>query len=94
MSDSIDSEYRGLSASAWDLLRGDTSRWPDRAFYREVIECSGQPVLDVGCATGRLLIDYAASGIEIDGIDASPEMLRLCTEKARALGLEKPELLR
>ena len=24
-------EYRGLVAEAWDLLRGDTSAWPDRA---------------------------------------------------------------
>jgi ubiquinone/menaquinone biosynthesis C-methylase UbiE len=89
-----DSEYRGLAASAWDLLRGDTSRWPDRAFYREVIEQSGEPVLDVGCATGRLLLDYAGAGIKIDGVDASPEMLTRCREKAVAAGVAAPELHR
>jgi hypothetical protein len=31
-------EYRGLLAQTWDLLRGDTSAWPDRAFYRTLIE--------------------------------------------------------
>ena len=85
--------YSGLAASAWDLLRGDTSEWPDRGFYREVIERSGQPVLDVGCATGRLLLDYMADGIEIDGVDASPEMLDLCRAKAAAQGLT-PTLFR
>jgi SAM-dependent methyltransferase len=74
-------------AQAWDVLRGDTSDWPDRAFYLEVIRKSGQPVLDVGCGTGRLLLDYLLQGIDIDGVDNSPEMLALCEQKARTLGL-------
>ncbi len=82
-----DYEYRGLMAEAWDVLRGDTSDWSDRFFYRDVIEQSGQPVLDVGCGTGRLLLDYAAQGIDIDGVDNSPEMLALCREKVTAQGL-------
>ncbi len=83
-----DYEYRGLMAQAWDLLRGDTSDWPDRAFYLDLIRESGEPVLDVGCGTGRLLLDYASQGIDIDGVDNSPEMLALCGEKAAAQGLE------
>jgi ubiquinone/menaquinone biosynthesis C-methylase UbiE len=82
-----DYEYKGLMAQSWDLLRGDTSTWPDRAFYRELIRTYGQPVLDVGCGTGRLLLDYLAEGIDIDGVDNSPEMLALCREKADACGL-------
>ncbi len=83
-----DYEYRGMLASTWDLLRGDTSEWPDRFFYIKVIHWSGQPVLDVGCGTGRLLLDYLADGIEIEGLDHSPEMLALCRTKAGQLGLE------
>ena len=86
--DQSDYEYRGLMAEAWDLLRGDTSNWPDRAFYLDLIRESGEPVLDVGCGTGRLLLDYASEGIDIDGVDNSPEMLALCREKAAAQGLE------
>jgi SAM-dependent methyltransferase len=81
-------EYRGLIAQSWDLLRGDTSNWPDRPFYRDRILESGQPVLDVGCGTGRLLLDYLAEGMDIDGVDNSPEMLALCRDKAAARGLE------
>ena len=79
-----DYEYRGLMAQAWDLLRGDTSSWPDRSFYLNLIHEVGEPVLDVGCSTGRLLLDYASEGIDIDGVDSSPEMLGLCREKAAA----------
>jgi ubiquinone/menaquinone biosynthesis C-methylase UbiE len=84
-------EYRGLMASTWDLLRGDTSRWPDRSFFLEVIRASGQPALDVGCGSGRLLLDYLARGIDVDGVDISPEMLELCRQKAEQGGL-KPAL--
>ena len=80
-------EYRGLMALYWDLLRGDTRKWPDRAFFRWVIRKSGQPVLDVGCGTGRLLLEYLGRGIAIEGVDVSPEMLVLCRRKAEERGL-------
>jgi len=83
-----DYEYNGLMALFWDLLRGDTSQWPDRFFFKEVILSSGQPALDVGCGTGRLLLDYLAEGIDIDGVDNSQEMLEICREKAGKLGLK------
>jgi ubiquinone/menaquinone biosynthesis C-methylase UbiE len=81
-----DYEYRGLIAEHWDLLRGDTSGWADRPFWRALIERSGQPALDVGCGTGRILLDYLAQGIDIEGVDNSPEMLAICRRKAAVLG--------
>jgi len=83
-----DYEYRGLMAQAWDLLRGDYSTWPDRPFWRAVIERQGGPALDVGCGTGRLLLDYLAAGLDVDGVDNSPEMLAICQEKAAEAGLD------
>jgi SAM-dependent methyltransferase len=82
-----DYEYRGLMATTWDTLRGDTSRWGDRATFRDLIARHGQPALDVGCATGRLLLDYLSEGLDVDGVDRSPEMLDLCRAKAAARGL-------
>lgn len=81
-------EYRGLIADAWDALRGDTSKWPDRPFYLEMIRRAGEPVLDVGCGTGRLLLDYRAEGIDIDGVDNSPDMLAICRDKAQGAGID------
>lgn len=86
-----DYEYRGLLSESWDLLRGDTSGWPDRPFFREIILNDGRAALDVGCSTGRLILDYLAEGLDVDGVDVSPEMLAICRRKARSLGL-RPNL--
>ena len=83
-----DYEYRGLMAGTWDLFRGDTSNWSDRFFFRDLIREQGQPVLDVGCGTGRLLLDFMQDGIDIDGVDNSPDMLALCRQRAEKLGLQ------
>ena len=86
-----DYEYGGMLAKTWDLLRGDTTQWPDRFFYRHFIDRHGGRVLDVGCGTGRLLLDYLNRGVDIEGVDTSPEMLDLCRAKALILNL-KPTL--
>jgi len=80
-------EYTGLMALAWDPLRGDTSDWPDRTWFRALIEEVGQPVLDVGCGTGRLLLDFLAQGVDIDGVEISTDMLDLLRAKASEAGL-------
>jgi SAM-dependent methyltransferase len=82
-----DHEYQGLVASSWDFLRGNTSSFPDRIFFREVIEQYGEPALIVGCGTGRLLLEYASDGIDVEGLDISPEMLEICKQKAYKLNL-------
>ena len=82
-----DYEYKGLMAQAWDVLRGDTSNWSDRFFFLEVIRRFGQPVLDVGCGTGRLLLDHQAQGVDVDGVEKTAQMLQLCQQKAQALGI-------
>ena len=80
-------EYYGLMAEFWDLFRGDTSTWEDRFFFLATVEKFGQPVLDVGCGTGRILLDFMQQGIDIDGVDNSPDMLALCKQKAEKLNL-------
>jgi SAM-dependent methyltransferase len=82
-----DYEYYGSMAQTWDLFRGDTSGWEDRSFYLEIIREKGQPVLDVGCGTGRLLLDFMSQGVDIEGVDNSPEMLTICREKADTMKL-------
>jgi ubiquinone/menaquinone biosynthesis C-methylase UbiE len=80
-------EYYGMMAEFWDLFRGDTSTWDDRFFYLDVVKKYGQPVLDVGCGTGRILLDFMQQGFDIDGVDNSPDMLARLHQKAEKLNL-------
>ncbi len=80
-------DYYGLLADTWDMWRGDPANQEDRCFFLDIIRQYGQPVLDVGCGTGRIILDYLLEGIDIDGVDNSPEMLDICRAKANRLGL-------
>jgi len=81
-----DDGYYGLLASTWDIWRDDTANWSDRSFYLDIIGQYGEPVLDIGCGTGRLLLGYLADGLDIDGVDSSAEMLDICQASARRQG--------
>ncbi len=64
---------------------------PEIAYFQSQIERNGQPALDAGCGTGRLLIPFLRAGLDVDGCDVSPDMLSLCREKAEREGL-RPRL--
>jgi len=57
-------------------------------FFKREIERFGQPVLDLGCGVGRLLLPILSAGVDIDGCDNSGDMLRHCRDKAATQGLE------
>jgi SAM-dependent methyltransferase len=40
-----------------------------------------QPILEIGCGTGRVLIPLAQAGLDIVGIDNSPEMLAIAQQR-------------
>jgi len=57
-------------------------------FYKGIVERHGQPVLDVACGTGRLLLPLLRDGLDVDGCDVSADMLALCREQGAREGLE------
>lgn len=81
------SHYRGLVAESYDLWFGDDPH-EDHPFYRRLLEDDGEPGLEVACGTGRLLLPYLRDGLEVEGVDASAEMLAICRRKAAAMGLD------
>ena len=75
-------EYERLIArtydSVYDVVRSSSG---DSDFYRSVAEETGGPLLELGCGTGRVLLNSAEIGIECVGLDASKEMLDVLREK-------------
>jgi SAM-dependent methyltransferase len=53
----------------------------DLGFYLNFIEAVGDPVLELGCGTGRLLTGIAEAGFRVAGTDRSPAMLARARER-------------
>ncbi len=71
--------HYGLVAQLWAKFSHDT---PELPYIHKQIQHFGQPVLDLACGTGRLLIPLGKRGVDIDGCDISGDMLALCQERA------------
>lgn len=73
-------EYGRLLAAAYDLDKPEAP--PDElAFYTAHIERYGQPVLELMSGSGRFLGPLVTAGFDIDGIDASADMLGACVRR-------------
>jgi len=79
--------YAGLSALYYDAFFIDSDA-SELLFFQQQIEQAPGPALEIGCGTGRILLPLMQRGLEVEGFDASAQMLALCKEKASALGLE------
>ena len=76
--------YTGLVAEAYAPLR---SFAPDPEPYARFIALSGQPALELGCGDGDPLLELRARGLDIEGLDSSPDMLARCRAAAAARNL-------
>ncbi len=81
------SQYGKLSTEFYDL---DKPCPPQGAFryYLDYAEKAGGPILEPMCGSGRFLIPLMARGIEVVGVDASPDMLSACRRKAELAGVQ------
>ena len=69
--------HHGLVADYWAAVNLDA---PELDLYRKHLR---SPVLDAGCGTGRLLVALRDEGFEVDGCDASVDMIERCRQRAR-----------
>jgi SAM-dependent methyltransferase len=68
--------HHGLVADYWASVNRDA---PELDLYRPYLQ---SPVLDAGCGAGRLLAPLHEEGFDIDGCDASADMIERCRERA------------
>ena len=77
--------HYGLMARDWAEFATDGGK--EAPYFKAMIETSGQPALDLGCGTGRLLIPLLQAGLDVDGADYSRDMLAHCEARAKREGL-------
>jgi len=68
--------HHGLVADYWATVNLDA---PELDLYRKHLR---SPVLDAGCGAGRLLVPLRAEGFDVDGCDASADMIERCRRRA------------
>jgi SAM-dependent methyltransferase len=73
----LDSDYGQATAHFYDAAYARLAQLDGRdvAFYRGLAAEGGGPVLELGCGTGRVLLEIAALGFPCTGLDASQHML-------------------
>jgi SAM-dependent methyltransferase len=69
-------------ARYYDLENADFTE--DLDFWLELAEEHGGPVLELGCGTGRVLLNLARRGHAVTGVDNAPEMLARLESKLNA----------
>lgn len=79
-------EYDETIACYYDLDCLGTNG--DVEFYLEEACKAGSPVLELGCGTGRIMLQAAEQGIEVVGIDISEPMLEIAKSKASQASTE------
>lgn len=83
--------YDSFIADYYDespIVRGRTR---DVAFYRDAVHEYGDPVLELGCGTGRITLALAEAGHRVTGLDISERMLERCNQKRAELPTEARE---
>jgi SAM-dependent methyltransferase len=78
--------HHGLMARWWAEFHH--AEPAELAFYRAAIERFSEPALDLACGAGRLLVPLMEAGLDVDGADASPDMLAQARRLAAARGLD------
>jgi len=77
--------HHGLVALWWAEF--NHAKPEELGFYRSAIERFGQPALDLGCGTGRIMLPLLEEGLDVDGIDVSEDMLSHARRRAAERGL-------
>jgi SAM-dependent methyltransferase len=79
--------YGKLCTQFYDIDK-PTAPPEELAFYLGHARQANGPVLEAMCGSGRFLIPMMQAGIDLDGVDASSDMLGACQHKCNTLGLQ------
>lgn len=81
-------EYGTLAAEVYDLDKPIGHSFGDVEYYSRHLAGVTGLILEPATGTGRVLIPLLESGLLVEGLDTSPEMLALCRQHCRERGLD------
>jgi len=78
----------GALAVSYDRLTNDVDYAAVVDFYMQILEQEGlhpRTAVDLACGTGSVTVLLARKGLQVTGVDMSPEMLTVAAQKAQEL---------
>ncbi len=76
------SYYGELCTEVYDLTKKIGQSFDgDIEYYRDRLKSCKGPILEAMVGTGRVIIPLLESGLHVDGVDYSPEMLASCRQR-------------
>jgi SAM-dependent methyltransferase len=88
--DRIYSERGSIPVRLWDRYARRNVRQRFVRTFEVAGDLAGRSVLDLGCGSGRYLIEAASRGSSrVVGVDLAPQMLSIAARLAQAFGLEE-----
>ncbi len=83
MHDASGTWHFGLVARWWAEFTTPEAHEVD--YYAAAIRRYGEPALDLGCGTGRILVPLVRQGLDVDGADVSGDMIVLAAKAVAGL---------
>ncbi|MDB6179693.1 class I SAM-dependent methyltransferase [Paracoccus sp. Z330] len=82
-----DNRYGALSSWVYNLDKPVGRSFGDLEYYRDrLAQCHG-PILEPAVGNGRIFVPLLQDGFQIEGFDASEEMLNYCLDECRGRNL-------
>lgn len=85
MSEDSSQFYRGLVADLYEPLVSEYARADD---YVPFLAKAGTPALELACGSGLPILELVERGYEVEGLDASQDMLDRCRAAAALRGVK------
>ncbi|MFM7427455.1 MAG: class I SAM-dependent methyltransferase [Elainella sp.] len=79
--------YGTLCTEVYELTKPVGGAYPDVSYLIQHLSQTGGRILEAMVGTGRLLIPLLEAGLNVEGIDSSPDMLAACRRNCAARGL-------
>ena len=79
--------YGSLCTEVYEITKPVGGKYPDVPYFIQHLAKTGGRILEAMVGTGRLLIPLLETGLNVEGIDASPNMLAACKQNCATRGL-------
>jgi SAM-dependent methyltransferase len=81
-------DYGTLATEVYELDKPIGRSFGDVEYYARELAGTRGKILEPAAGTGRILIPLLEAGLDVEGLDSSPEMLAVCRQHCRDRGLD------